>query len=328
MLDEYSKRQPVAYNILKNEISNNTVAHAYLFHSNNQHDATSFAFSFAKALICPNGTSSNNKCEDCSICKRIDNGNFPELKVIEPDGLWIKKEQLIDLQESFKTKPLEGNKRIYIIKEVDKLNMQAANSILKFLEEPEQDIIALLTTNDIHNVLQTIISRCQIIGLKEDNNSNEFEINSNSNATLIKIGKLYYKNKEDIDNFINDEKNVKRIDAVVDFVKKYETTKLDILIETKKLWYDYFIDKNDYIWGLDIMALFYKDAINLIYNRKLELFDNYIDTLEIVKSLNKKEDLIYKIQKILLIKEKVKYNINTNLLMDKLILELESEEYV
>jgi DNA polymerase-3 subunit delta' len=325
MLEDYSERQPIAYNILKNEIKNNTVAHAYLFCSNNQYIVSSFTFSFAKTLLCPN---SSEKCEDCSICKRIDSGNFPELKIIEPDGLWIKKEQLLDLQKSFMTKSLEGNKRIYIIKEVDKLNVQAANSILKFLEEPEQNIIALLTTNDIHNVLQTIISRCQVIGLKENNDYDEIEVNSDSNVTLMKIGRLYYKNKNDIDNFVNDEKNVKKIEAVVDFVKNYETIKVDILIEMRKLWYDYFTDKNDYIWGLDIMALFYKDVLNLMNDRKLELFDYYIDKLKFVETLNKKGDLIYKIQKILLIKEKVKYNINTNLLMDKLILELESGEYV
>jgi DNA polymerase-3 subunit delta' len=330
VLSDYSKEQPIAYNVLKNEINNKTITHAYLFHSSNQYVTSTFALSFAKTLLCPISTSPSEKCNDCSICKRIDNGNFPELKIIEPDGLWIKKEQLLDLQDNFKMKSLEGDKRIYIIKEVEKLNAQAANSILKFLEEPDPNIIAILTTSNIHTVLQTIISRCQVISLKENISWDEDDIaiTNNANITVFKIAKLYYKSKQDIDIFLSDEKNVKKIEAAITFIRKYENIKLDILTEMKKLWFDYFGDKNEYIFGLDIMALFYKDVLNFVYERKLELFDSYIDDLKMVASLNKTDDIIYKIQKILLIKEKVKYNINTNLLMDKLILELESGEYV
>jgi DNA polymerase-3 subunit delta' len=330
VLSDYSNEQPIAYNILKNEINNNTITHAYLFHSSNQYMATAFALSFAKTLLCPNSTSTNKMCNDCSICKRIDNGNFPELKLIESDGLWIKKDQLLELQDSFKMKSLEGDKRVYIIKEVEKLNTQAANSILKFLEEPDPNIIAILTTSDIHNVLQTIISRCQVIALKENFSCDEDNMTlvDGKSITLFKIAKLYYKNKQDIDNFLIDEKNVKKVEAIITFIKKYENIKLDVLTEMKKLWFDYFSDKNEYVFGLDIMALVYKDVLNITYGRKLELFDSYIDDLKMIASLNNTDNIIYKIQKILLIKEKVKYNINTNLLMDKLILELESGEYV
>jgi DNA polymerase-3 subunit delta' len=328
VLSNYSKEQPIAYNILKNEINNKTITHAYLFHSSNQYMSSAFALSFAKTLLCPNCTSPNEKCNDCSICKRIDSGNFSELKIIEPDGLWIKKDQLLDLQDDFKMKSLEGDKRIYIVKEVEKLNIQAANSILKFLEEPDPNIIAILTTNDIHNVLQTIISRCQVISLREDvgYDNDNIDITDITNITLFKIAKSYYKDKQDIYKFLSDEKNVKKIEAIITFIRKYESIKLDVLIEMKKIWFDYFSEKNEYIFGLDIMALFYKDVLNVVYKRKLELFDSYIDDLKMVASLNKMDNIICKIQKILLIKEKVKYNINTNLLMDKLILELESEE--
>ena len=70
--------------------------------------------------------------------------SYPEIKIIEPDGMWIKKEQLMELQEEFNKTAIEGSKRIYTILECEKLNKQAANSILKFLEEPNDDIIALL----------------------------------------------------------------------------------------------------------------------------------------------------------------------------------------
>ena len=70
----------------------------------------------------------------------IDNGNYPDLKIIEPDGNVIKKVQLLSLQEQFKNKSFLNNKMIYVIKEAEKLNDSSGNTILKFLEEPEEDI--------------------------------------------------------------------------------------------------------------------------------------------------------------------------------------------
>lgn len=74
-----------------------------------------------------------------------------------------KKEQFISLQEEFMTKGIENQKRIYIIKQAIRMNSAAANSILKFLEEPQNNIMAILITDNIHQLLPTIISRCKNI---------------------------------------------------------------------------------------------------------------------------------------------------------------------
>lgn len=88
---------------------------------------------------------------------------YVDVKVIKSDGMWIKKDQLLDLQSEFNNKAFEGNKKIYIIRSAEKMNVQTANSILKFLEEPVDDIIAILITDNINMLLPTIISRCQVI---------------------------------------------------------------------------------------------------------------------------------------------------------------------
>jgi DNA polymerase-3 subunit delta' len=267
----------------------------------------------------------NDECHQCSICHRIDNNNFTELKIIKPDGLWIKKDQLIELQEEFRMKSLEGNKKVYIIDGAEKLNSQAANSILKFLEEPEPNIIALLITSDVHNVLPTIVSRCQVVSLKgsDDGESSDINFDSISNKTLIKIGKLYYKDSASLISFVNDAKSVAKLDAIVLFIKKYEAMKFDVIIEIKKLWTDHFTEKDDYLWALEIMSLVYKDVLNMLYGRTLEVFDFYKETITFIAEHNKVNDIIGKLQKILSTSEKVKYNINLNLLMDKLIIDME-----
>ena len=101
------------------------------------------------------------------IINLIDSGNYPDIMVIEPDGNFIKKGQLLDLQKEFVNKSLLGNKRIYIIMHCEKLNSSSANTILKFLEEPEDDIIAFLLTENRFKVLETILSRCQILNLRD-----------------------------------------------------------------------------------------------------------------------------------------------------------------
>ena len=87
--------------------------------------------------------------------------------------MWIKKEQLEELQQNFSETSVESNKRIYVIHNADRLNTASANSILKFLEEPEDNIIAILMTDNIHQLLDTIISRCQIISFAKNNKALE-----------------------------------------------------------------------------------------------------------------------------------------------------------
>ena len=92
---------------------------------------------------------------------------YPDIKLIEPDGNNIRKKQLIELQKEYSNTSLLNNKRIYIIKNSERMNQASGNTILKFLEEPEDNIVALLLTDNRYSVLETILSRCQVLSLKE-----------------------------------------------------------------------------------------------------------------------------------------------------------------
>ena len=190
MLDAYKDGQAVAYNIMMNAINNNKLSHAYLFDSNGNSDVMNIVLSFVKIIICMDKKSDE---EILNICDRIDNGNYIDVKIIEPDGLWIKKEQLLDLQSEFSKSAIEGSKKIYIIKSADKMNIQTANSILKFLEEPVDDIIAILIVDNINLVIPTIISRCQIIKL----NKKKYEESSLLNFSNLCNNTKYSKKSKD-----------------------------------------------------------------------------------------------------------------------------------
>ncbi len=157
-------------------IEKHTVSHAYLIEVNDYLSDMNYIYDFIKMILCgcsyeELSTSKNN------IIHLIDDNNYPDIKIIEPDGSFIKKSQLLELQAEYSNKSLLNNKRIYIIKYAEKLNASSANTMLKFLEEPEDDIIAFLVTNNRYHIIDTILSRCQILTLKDNNNKISFDEN-------------------------------------------------------------------------------------------------------------------------------------------------------
>lgn len=109
--------------------------------------------------------------EDVTHLKQqIEERKLSNLMVIEPEGLVIKKEQILMLQNEFSKTALVSGPRIYIIKSIEKISQGAANSLLKFMEEPQsQKVYGFLLTENIDDVLTTIYSRSQIIHLKSIN---------------------------------------------------------------------------------------------------------------------------------------------------------------
>ncbi|QOY38292.1 DNA polymerase III subunit delta' [Anaerobacillus isosaccharinicus] len=145
--------QPKVTKLLVNSIQRHRVAHAYLFEGGNGVGKREVSIRFAKSLLCEATT---EPCGECHHCKRIDSRNHPSLYRIRPDGQSIKVDQIRELQKHIQVKSMEGSKRIYIIEHADKMNVQAANSLLKFLEEPKGEVVALLLTERPNKILPTI----------------------------------------------------------------------------------------------------------------------------------------------------------------------------
>lgn len=317
MLDSYKESQPIIYKILNNSIIKNKFSHAYLFESNgNNGQAYELALAFAKTLLCPYKYINCEKCVNCTQCIKIDKNEFSELNIIEPDGLWIKKEQLDILQKKFETKAIESDKRVYIINYADKMNTSAANSILKFLEEPEPDIIAILIADNRYQLLDTIVSRCQIISF---NNKKD----TKSNNLLDSIRLLISNNKLDS---IEDDSLQKYLDDTINFIHYFEKHKLDSLLYVDKYFNNIFDTKELILFAFDVMILYYKDVIKKACGINDILFINYESQIDEIISINKLEFLLYKVNKIMDFKKNVYINANTNLLIDKLIIELSKGE--
>ncbi|MBR2827783.1 MAG: hypothetical protein IKE70_00930 [Bacilli bacterium] len=141
------------------------ISHSYLIELDNYDDDFQYVLSFVKMILCDvlyDQIDSNN-----SIVSLIDSLNYPDLVILEPDGNTFRKSQILDLMKEFQNSSLLGGKRIYIIKHAECFNSSSGSSLLKFLEEPEENIIAFLLTNNRYLVLDTILSRCQTLSIKE-----------------------------------------------------------------------------------------------------------------------------------------------------------------
>lgn len=315
MFDDFKDSQFVAYSLLCNSIRNNKLSHAYLIDGNNNECAFDFILALVKMIVCDKHYSNFDKCVNCNKCNRIDDGNYTEVKIIETDSLIIKKEQLLELQSDFSRTSIEGNNRVYIIKDCEKMNKQAANSLLKFLEEPEEGIIAILFTNNINKVLGTIVSRCQLIKLSKDSIVNQ-------DKALINFANVCCDSSSDIDNFMKDESKEKYIVNVLDFISYYEENCLDVIIYLKKMWYNNFPVREDNIFALLLMVNFYYDVLKFKYGISDYFFADHLDFVQKVATSNDIDEIIWKIELCIEKYEMIKCNLNINLLIDDMIIRL------
>ena len=317
MLDEYKDEQPIIYKTLLNAIKKNTVTHAYLIELNGYSKGLDFALAFAKYLLCPHHYTNVEKCEGCNQCKVIDDGNFLEIKIIHPDGQWIKKEQLEELQQEFNRKALVGNQKIYIIDGADKLNTSSANSILKFLEEPVSGIIALLLVDNAYQVMNTIVSRCQILSLKKENKLKKENLN-----TKALLAYYSFHNQEEIDNFLNSDDTEEKIASMVDYINFFEKNGYQAIIYKNKPFLDKFNDKKMLYLVFQWFILYYKDVLNNLLGKRLEFFQEYMGDTHKISEGNTVLSICRKLEALLELSEKIKFNVNATMLMDKLIIDL------
>ena len=166
---KYTNSKYDKFNDITNNIINlNKISHAYLIEVNNYEEDIKIVKDFIKKILFNKSNLDKLSESEENISSLIDQDKYIDLTILESDGAWIKKNQLLELKDEYQNKSLLDNKKIYIIKEADKLNPASANTILKFLEEPEEGIIAILLTNNRYKILDTIISRCQVLSLKSN----------------------------------------------------------------------------------------------------------------------------------------------------------------
>ncbi|MER2063858.1 MAG: DNA polymerase III subunit delta' [Alkalibacterium sp.] len=154
-------KQPSIQRLFLQLIEKNNMQHAYLFEGKTGTGKKETALWIAQSLFCQNF--SEGPCGECHTCQRIASHQHPDVIELEPEGLSIKIGQVRELKQEFTRSGMEGRKKLVMVKDVEKMTTQAANSLLKFLEEPDGDIVVILMTTAKHRLLPTILSRVQLI---------------------------------------------------------------------------------------------------------------------------------------------------------------------
>ncbi|MGT2661211.1 DNA polymerase III subunit delta' [Streptococcus urinalis] len=151
--------QPKLFETFTNIIQSGRLNHAYLF--SGDFASLDMAIYIAKSIFCQSKLN-DLPCQTCRVCRLIDKGEFPDLKIIEPSGQIIKTEVIKEVMKDFTKTGLEGEKQVFIIRDCDKMHINAANSLLKYIEEPQSQSYIFLLTSDDNKVLPTIKSRTQV----------------------------------------------------------------------------------------------------------------------------------------------------------------------
>lgn len=257
-------------------IKNNQINHAYLIETN-----YSNKLELSKVLI-DEILSFDKKYTYEDLLKNGD------ILIIDSNTNTIKLEEIENIKERFKTKSLINSKRFYIINNAEKLNDYTANKLLKFLEEPEDDIIAILITENKNNMINTIVSRCFNIRffIKDDNISYDDEYLDK----LFEFVANIENNKEKAIAFQNINNNSYISDRVM--LKKF----------------------------LNDLLIIYDEVIHYKVSNQCELFAKKIDIIKKICEDNSIESINNKINAINSCIDRLKFNPNIKLLIDKLII--------
>lgn len=159
------KLQPLVVQQLQTVISNHELAHAYLFVGPAGSGKSEIAKWIALRLFCLN-LKNGQPDLTCPECQRILSGNHPDVVVAKAEGRQIKVDEIRHLKDEFTKSAVEGNKKLFIIHDAEKMTNNAANSLLKFIEEPGPGIYILMLTTNKSAVLPTIRSRTQVVELQ------------------------------------------------------------------------------------------------------------------------------------------------------------------
>lgn len=313
--------QPIVVKMLRNSIKKNRVAHAYLFEGPKGIGKMDMAILLAKNFFCLGG--GEEPCNECINCRKIDSRNHTGVFFIEPDGQSIKKQQIQDLQAEFTKKGVDSNKKLYIINYADKMTTSAANSLLKFLEEPPEGTMAILITEQSHRLLQTILSRCQEISFRPL--SKDIVVNKLLEQDIMKpMALLTAQLTNDVEeaiSFCGDDWFVQIRPLVI---KLYEAicSKKGLLFIHEK-WIKHFQDREQQQIGLDVLLLFYKD---ILYTQSGEENVVFCDQGVLLQSASNQISSRKVTDTLLLIldaKKKLSANMNPQLVHEELVIHLQ-----
>lgn len=255
-----------ALSFFTSTINKKRMSHLYLIEGPKGAGKLSLSFLVSVELLKRKGE------DEERLFEQVKNLKHPNVILIQPDGASIKKEQILLLQSEFSKTSLVEGARIYIIKDIEKISSAAANSLLKFMEEPEgKKTYGFLLTENVSAVLQTIISRSQTIHLsgidKKEIKTNL--INKGVAALTAEILPEFTNNTEEAFKLIDHPVILDIADFLKSIAKDWQNSSVIMALDYTKKLESVRADREAYRLFSNILLLFFTDVIRYKVHRSL-----------------------------------------------------------
>lgn len=307
------------------KLKNHKLAHAYLFEGARGTGKKDLALWIAASLYCLSPRE-GEPCGECRNCLRIFESNHPDVVEVEPDGLSIKVDQIRYLKSEFSKSGMESTQKVFIITDVEKMTAGAANSLLKFLEEPSGNMFAFLLTSAKQRILPTILSRCQLVHfsplppelLKQE--LRDKGVSEKHAALLVHL-------TNNVPTAVEMSEDEWFIDAYQMIWKWFtQIAKGDkqsfVFVQTNLM--NHFKERRQYQMVLELLLLIYRDALKLAYEADIEqlAFPSHQEKLRQYVQQKQPKKLIASIELILESQKKMESNVNAQGIFEQLTIQL------
>lgn len=314
--------QPIIYKQLEKTMKKNQLTHAYLFEGVSGTGKKDMALWVAASLFCQKPID-NLPCKECTSCSRVLKQVHPDVIEIAPDGLSIKVEQVRQLKAEFSKSGVEGQQKVFIIEDAEKMTAGAANSLLKFLEEPNGKAIAFLLTTAKQRLLPTILSRCQLIhfrNLSKQRLLDELEkkeLSNQQSALLIHLTNSL----ETAILMSQDEWFIEASKIGYKWFIQIVNKKAESFIFVQTDVMPHFKERDHYLLAIDLLLLAYRDVLKTHYKVVDQLaYPQHSEQIGNIAEQFSGEKLSYSIEILLQSRKKLESNVNAQGVFEQLTL--------
>lgn len=262
---------------LMSQINNNNLNHGYLLLGPEGSGKLDVGLKFSQALLCEN---ENRPCGKCNSCKKFINNSHPDFKIIEPVNNIIRLEQIGEIIRGVKNKPFQSEKKIFLINQADLMNLQSQNSLLKTLEEPPNFMVIILITDDYEKLLDTVISRCEIIKFKPIDEASLLELLADKAFTDLEkkfLINISMGNKRLLEALIKDEEYINTREKLLKIIDRLLNKDKTAIYDGLDLFEDF--EEIDFLF--QTMIYFFRDILIYKETKNKEIIIN-IDMIDMI----------------------------------------------
>ncbi len=299
------------------------LAHAYLFYGPDGIGKKSAALALTNFVFCENNADGDDSCGYCAACRKLEADNHPDLITVRPDKSWIKIDMVRELQKKLHFGKYDADFKFCIIDDADRMRVEAANALLKTLEEPSANTIIILVTSKVNMLLPTIVSRCQkvrfnplttgevkgelirryALGNEDADIISTFlqgsfaKLTTDDFSTIIELRQKLAKQVRDI--------SLNNLSGIIKFSADLASSDKDLLVET-----------------VEIIKTFYRDAAMLKSGVDDLINKDIRDEIQKMAQAVTLDELFEKINIMNQIQRSIMGNVNKKLAMESMLIEL------